>query len=77
MKTCKQSIIQWNCRGIKQNYEEIKCITNYNPNIICLQETLLNETDNITFKGYNTYNQTNRSARDNQSTGGTSIIIKN
>ena len=42
----------WNCRGIKPNYEEIKCImTNYNPNIICLQETLLNETDNISFKG--------------------------
>ena len=74
----KQNIIQWNCGGIKPNYEEIKCImTNYNPNIICLQETLLNETDNITFKGYNTYNQTNRSARDNWQTGSTSIIIKN
>ena len=74
----KQNIIQWNCWGIKPNYEEIKCImTNYNPNIICLQETLLNETDNITLKGYDTYNQTNRSARDNQPTGGTSIIIKN
>ena len=52
-------------------------MTNYNPNIIFLQETLLNETDNITFKGYNTYNLTNRSARDNQPTGGTLNIIKN
>ena len=33
-------IIQWNCRGIKPNYGEIKCI-NYNPNIICLWKTLL------------------------------------
>ena len=74
----KQNIIQCNCRGMKPNYEEIKCImTNYNPNIICLQETLLNETDNITFKGYNTSNTTNRSAKDNRSTGGTSLIIKN
>ena len=51
-------------------------MTNYNPNIISLQETLLKETD-ITFKGYNTYNQTNKSARDNRPTGSTSIMIKN
>ena len=50
---------------------------NYNPNMICLQETLFKETDNITFKGYNTYNQTNSSAKDNRPTGGTSIKIKN
>ena len=52
-------------------------MTNYNRNIICLQETLLNETDNFTFKGYNTYKQTNRSARHKQPIGGSSIIIKN
>ena len=33
-------------------------MTNYNSSIICLQQTLLKETDNITFKGDNTYNQT-------------------
>ena len=74
----RQNIIQLNRKGIKPNSEEIKCImTNYNLNIIYSQETLLNETDKITFKGYNTYNQTNRSARDNRPTGGTSLIIKN
>ena len=74
----KQNIIQWNCRGIKPNYEEIKCImTNYDPDIIYLQETLLRETDNINFKGSVTYNQTNISARDNWPIGGTSIIIRN
>ena len=45
--------------------------------MICLlQETLPKEKD-ITFKEYNTYNQTNKSARDNRPIGGTSIIIKN
>ena len=73
----KQNIIQWNCRSIKPSYKEIKGImTNYNPDIICLQETLLKEKDNITSKGYNTYNQTNNSARDNQPTGDSSIINK-
>ena len=33
---------------------------NCNTNIICLQETLLKETDNITFKRYDTYNQTDQ-----------------
>ena len=53
-----QNIIQWNYRGIKPNFEEIKCIMiNYNPDIICLQETLFKEKDNITFKGHNISNQ--------------------
>lgn len=36
------SILQWNCRGLRVQYEEI-CIlmSKYSPSIVCLQEILL------------------------------------
>ena len=35
-------ILQWNCRGIGPNYEELLLLLNkYNPKIVCLQETFL------------------------------------
>lgn len=65
------SIIQWNCRGVKPNYEEIiKILTDYNPNVVCLQETFLKETDNISFKGYEMYHKINVSAIGNRPSGG-------
>ena len=51
MNTKSVNIIQWNCRGLKANYEEIKSLLCDNiPLIVSLQETLLNDNDNITFK---------------------------
>ena len=49
----KKSILQWNCRGLKANYNEILILTTlYSPTIFCLQETFLKPTDNISFKNY-------------------------
>jgi ribonuclease HI len=70
------NILQWNCRGIKPNYEEIKClIADYNSTIICLQETFLKESDNVRLKGYNDYNVTSTSI-DGKAIGGSSILVK-
>ena len=35
------SIIQWNCRGLKANFEEVQnLMTGYNPHVICLQDMI-------------------------------------
>ena len=46
------SIVQWNCRGVRPNFEEIKSLLIDNkPVAVCLQETFLKDTDTINFKG--------------------------
>ncbi len=68
------SIIQWNCRGIKPNRDEISLlISDYNPTAICLQETYLKDTDTISFKGYCMYSTF--SANAERASGGVSILI--
>ena len=38
-------ILQWNCRGIRANYEELLLLLNKsNPKIVCLQKTFLHKT---------------------------------
>ena len=71
----KKSIIQWNCRGLKANYNEILILTTLlSPTVFCLQETFLKNTDNINFKNYSLYNHI---ATENQkASGGSSIIVK-
>ena len=70
-----KSILQWNCRGLKANFNELLILTTlFSPNVICLQETFLKTTDNTSFKHYNMYNYI---ATDNQiASGGTSILVK-
>ena len=47
----KKSILQWNCRGLKANYNEILILTTlHSPTVFCLQETFLKTADNISFK---------------------------
>ena len=53
----KHKIIQWNCRGLKPNYNEVSLlISEYQPSVFCFQETFLKTDDNISLKGYNIYN---------------------
>ena len=36
----KNTIIQWNCRGLRANYDELQLFFNdYDPAVVCLQET--------------------------------------
>ena len=49
-------IIQWNCRGLKANYEEtLLLLKDYEPAALCLQETHLKETDNVTIRNYTAF----------------------
>ena len=48
----KHKIIQWNCRGLKHNYNEVfLLISEYNPPVFCFQETFLKLNENISLKG--------------------------
>ena len=52
------TLLQWNCRGLKPNFEELELLTKrYTPTLVCLQETKLKPTSNISFKGYEVYSK--------------------
>ena len=71
----KKTIIQWNCRGLRANYNEILILMSlFSPSVICLQETFLKQSDNISFRDFNMFNYI---CPDGQrASGGTSIIVK-
>ena len=48
-------IIQWNCRGLRSNREDIKLLISKYSAAICLQETLLTPHQTQTFKHYSAY----------------------
>ena len=48
----KNKIIQWNCQGLKPNYNEISLlISEYNLSVFYFQETFLKPDDNISLGG--------------------------
>ena len=65
-------IIQWNCRGLRSNREDIELlISKYSPAAICLQETLLKPNQLQTFKHYSAYYKSNIHGH-----GGVCILVK-
>jgi exonuclease III len=66
-------IIQWNCRGLRANREEIDLIiSQHSPVALCLQETKLKDGNNQTFKHHHTYYCSTDSGN-----GGAAVIVKN
>ena len=66
-------IIQWNCRGLRSNSEDIELlISKYSPAAICLQEILLTPHQTITCKHYSDYYKSGIHGH-----GGVCIIVKN
>ena len=71
----KHKIIQWNCRGLKPNYNEVSLlISEYNPSFLSFQETFLKPYDNISLKGFNIYNFVHTDCL--RPSGGASIFVK-
>ena len=69
-------LIQWNCRGLKANFNELLLLlTGLCPSIICLQETFLKPSDNLSIRGYTMYNHIHQSG--DRASGGSSIIVNN
>ena len=72
----KNTIIQWNCRGLRAIYDELQLLLNdYDPAVVCLQETYLKEPNNVTFRNYNIFNTF--AVGDGRGSGGVAIIINN
>ena len=54
------SIIQWNCRGLRANFTDFRLLCdNYNPIVCCIQETMLTKDDFI-IRGFNCIHLTSR-----------------
>ena len=71
----KHKIIQWNCRDLKSNYNEILLLLSLlNPSIFCLQETFIKTNDNIDIKGFKSYNYIHSEGQ--RPSGGSSIFVK-
>lgn len=70
------AILQWNIRGFRSNFEELKLLLNkYNNKIACLQEIKLKNTDNCTLRGFNIYKQCFTASNDT-ATGGVAILVR-
>ena len=69
-------IIQWNCRGLKANYEEtLLLLKDYEPAALCLQDTYLKDADNISIRNYTAFHTF--SSNNERAAGGVSIFINN
>ena len=69
-------IIQWNCRGLSANRQELELSAQkYNVPVICFQETNLKD-DQMTLKGYVTYHKSGTIDDMDRAHGGVSIFIK-
>ena len=65
-------IIQWNCRGLRSDREDIELlISKYSPAAICLQETMLTPHQTQTFKHYSAYYKSGIHGH-----GGVCILVK-
>ena len=65
-------IIQWNCRGLRSNREDIELLISKYSAAICLQETLLGPHQVQTFKHYSAYYKSRANGQD-----GVCILVKN
>ena len=54
--TKNNTILQWNCRSIKANFEELNLLINEKkPVAVCLQETFLKDSDKFSLKYHSSY----------------------
>lgn len=70
--TTMTEILQWNCNGIRSQYEDLQLlIKKYEPKIITLQETRTRSPQNFHLNGYETLSSHRPSGQ-----GGTAIAVK-
>ena len=69
------TIIQWNCRGLKINFLEITLLVQaFLPVAFCLQESHLKRSDNISLKNYSIYST--YVDENDRAAGGSTILVK-
>ena len=71
----RQHILQWNCRSLRKNFNDIQLLINeHNPVAICLQETFLPHNHSFHIRNFTGYHHTHET--DNEPKGGVSILIR-
>ena len=69
------NIIQWNCRGLRANFNDFRLLCyNYNPIVCCLQETMLTKDDFI-IRGLNYIHLTSHDICG-RVCGGVSVLVR-
>ena len=70
------NILQWNCRSIKANFEELTLLVNkQKPVAVCLQKTFLKDSHKFQLKYHSCYL---KNFTDNvKASGGVAVIVKN
>ena len=69
------SIIQWNCRGLRANFTDFLLLCDdYNPIVCCIQETMLTKDDFI-IRGFNCIHLTSRDI-GGRACGGVSVLVR-
>ena len=70
------TILQWNCRGLNSNFEELSLLINeYKPVALCLQETFLKDSDKFTLKYHSCYHTASRAG--DRVCGGVAVVVNN
>ena len=76
MATKNINILQWNCRGLRSNFDELQLLIHqYNPVALCLQETMLGDKD-LAVKHFSCYYCPGSEVNGNHS-GGVGILVSN
>ena len=71
-----QSLLQWNCRGLRANYNELLLLLHdHEPLAVCLQETLLGASHSVTFSKYTSFHEPSI-VSNAKLTGGVSILVR-
>ena len=72
MECKKFSVFQWNCRGLRGSREEVELlIDEFSPAALCLQETMLKQGNEQTFKNHHAYYCSTLSG-----SGGVALLVK-
>ena len=70
----KHKIIQWNCRGLKSDYNEILLLLSLlSPSAFCLQETFLKTDDQLNIRDFIAYHYIYSEGQ--MPSGGSSILV--
>ena len=70
------NFIQWNCRGLCSNLEELQLLNNdVNASVICLQETFLKPSADFSLEGY-VHSHFCKDFGSGRASGGSSVFVR-
>jgi hypothetical protein len=70
------AILQWNIRGFRPNFEELKILLNQkNISVACLQEIKLRDSDSCSLRGFDSYSKC-ITTDDDRPAGGVAVLVK-